>query len=282
MIPWQAKIAAKIVLSRVPLGYRLWKRLRLFEHGRMNEPSYAEAVFLRHFSRTELARRPGFTCLELGPGDSLFSALLAKAHGAGLCWLVDTGAFAVRDMAAYRAMARHLAAGGLPSPAMDEARSLDDLLARCGARYLTDGVVSLRQIPTGSVDFVWSQAVLEHVRRRDFDAMLGETRRILRLDGLCSHRIDLQDHLGGALNNLRFSERLWESDWFARSGFYTNRLRFGELLERCRRAGLAVETPEVERWPGLPTPRERLAAPFRDLPDEELRVIGFDLVLRPA
>jgi SAM-dependent methyltransferase len=220
--------------------------------------------------------------LELGPGDSLFSAMLAKAHGAGLCWLVDTGDFAVRDLAAYRAMARHLTACGLASPAMDDIRSLEDLLARCGARYLTDGVASLRQIPTGSVDFVWSQAVLEHVRRRDFDAMLAETRRILRPGGLCSHRIDLQDHLGGALNNLRFSERLWESDWFARSGFYTNRLRFGELVERCRRAGFAVETREVERWPRLPTPRERLAAPFRDLPDDELRVLGCDLILRLA
>lgn len=280
MIPWYLKIAAKLVLARLPVDYRRWKKLGLFEHGHMEDPAYGERVFLRHFARSGLAGRQGFTCLELGPGDSLFSALLAKAHGAGAVWLVDVGDFAARDPAAYQGMARHLAAQGLEVPRAGALASFDAMLAHCNATYLVDGLGSLRTLPSHSVDFVWSQAVLEHIRRRDFDTLLAELRRILRPGAAMSHRIDLQDHLGGALDNLRFGERLWEADWMARSGFYTNRLRFGDLLDRFRRAGFTVETVEAQRWPSLPTPRHRLAAPFRDMPDEDLLVRGFDVTLR--
>lgn len=282
MIPWYAKIAAKLVLARLPVDYRRWKKLGLFEHGHMDDPSYGERVFLRHFERSGLAARTGFACLELGPGDSLFSALLARAHGAGGVWLVDVGDFAERDPAAYRGMARHLAARGLPVPQDDALRSVDAMLEACHARYLVDGLRSLRTLPDASLDFVWSQAVLEHIRRRDFDALLLELRRLLRPGAVMSHRIDLQDHLAHALNNLRVGERWWEAEWMARSGFYTNRLRFRDLLDRFEHAGFAVETVEVDRWSELPTPRRSLAAPFRDLPDEDLLVRGFDVVLRAA
>lgn len=280
MIPWYLKIAAKLVLARLPVDYRRWKKLGLFEHGRMEDPAYGEDVFLRHFVRSGLAGCQGFTCLELGPGDSLFSALLAKAHGAGAVWLVDVGDFAARDPASYQGMTRYLAAKGLEVPPASALASFDGMLAHCNAQYLVGGLASLRTLPTAGVDFAWSQAVLEHIRRRDFDALLGELRRILRPGAIMSHRIDLQDHLGGALNNLRFGEWLWEAEWVARSGFYTNRLRFSDLLERFRRAGFTVETVEPQRWPALPTPRHRLAPPFRDLPENELLVRGFDVTLR--
>ena len=41
---------------------------------------------------------------------------------------------------------------------------------------------------------------------------------MIRPGGLCSHVVDLKDHLGGALNNLRFSQRVWESRTMAGSG----------------------------------------------------------------
>jgi hypothetical protein len=45
MIPWYAKIAAKILLSRLPISYDLWRRANLFRHGAMDVPQHAlEAV----------------------------------------------------------------------------------------------------------------------------------------------------------------------------------------------------------------------------------------------
>jgi SAM-dependent methyltransferase len=132
------------------------------------------------------------------------------------------------------------------------------------------------------VDFIMSQAVLEHVRRREFVDVVQHLRRVLRPDGVCSHRVDLKDHLSDALNNLRFSERVWESTFMAGSGFYTNRIRYSEMLQLFRRAAFDVEVVNVDRWARLPTPRGRLSEPFRHLSDEDLRVSGFDVVLRPA
>ena len=111
---------------------------------------------------------------------------------------------------------------------------------------------------------------------------MRELRRVLKPSGIASHRVDLQDHLNGALNNLRFSEGLWESGFFAGSGFYTNRIQYSEMLGLLEQAGFAVESLGCRRWERLPTPRARMDSRFRDLPEEELRVRGFDVLLRAA
>jgi SAM-dependent methyltransferase len=282
-IPWQAKIAAKILLARLPVGYGVWRRLRLFRRGRMERPDYAYRVFRRHFDRVDFPRKGhGFVALELGPGHSLFSSMIASALGASSMQLVDAGPFATEEIEPYRAMARLLQREGLPAPNLDGATSVKDVVGRCRARYGTAGVASLRSIPDQSVDFILSQAVLEHIRRDEFVDLLRELRRVLRPDGVCSHRVDLKDHFNDALNNLRFSERVWESPFMASSGFYTNRIRYAEMLDLFRQAGFDAEVVNVDRWARLPTPRNRLAEPFRHLPDEDLRVSGFDVLLRPA
>ena len=61
-------------------------------------------------------------------------------------------------------------------------------------------------------------------------AELLELRRIQRSEGVGSHCVSISDILGGKLNDLRFSRRIWESSLMANSGFYTNRLRYRELL----------------------------------------------------
>jgi hypothetical protein len=38
-VPWQLKIAAKLVLARLPLPYHLWKKIGLFKQGGWNGPS---------------------------------------------------------------------------------------------------------------------------------------------------------------------------------------------------------------------------------------------------
>ncbi len=148
---------------------------------------------------------------------------------------------------------------------------------------LRDGwVVVAARIPSASVDFLWSQAVLEHVRKADFDAVLIELRRVLKPSGVSSHRIDLEDHLQNGLNNLRFSEGVWEAGWMASSGFYTNRLRYEDILRRFAAAGFEVDVVHSDRWDRLPLSRRRMHAEFRDLAPDDLLVSGFDLVTRPA
>ena len=67
----------------------------------------------------------------------------------------------------------------------------------------------------------------------------------------------------------------------ANSGFYTNRLRSSALLALFGECGFEVAETHFVRWDDLPTPRSKLARPFRELPDEELLVAVVDVVLRP-
>jgi predicted SAM-dependent methyltransferase len=279
-LPWWSKIAAKLLLSRLPIKYQFWKKLALFEHGYMDRPSYAYEIFKQHFDRVG-GLKEGFVSLELGPGDSLVSVMISRAFGGSDSCLVDVGAFANRDLQLYRNMSCFLAAKGLPTVETNTFNSIEEMLLAYGADYKTSGLSSLREIPDQSVDFIWSSAVIEHIRRAEFLEIMQELRRIIRSNGVCSHQIDLRDHLGGALNNLRFSHTIWESDFMARSGFYTNRIRYSEMLEVFQKAGFSVEVTHVNRWNNLPTPRGKLHKNFQNFSEEELCILDFSVILKP-
>jgi SAM-dependent methyltransferase len=285
-VPWWLRMAAKIVLARLPIGYSFWKRLGLFEHGDMNQPARALETYLMHTKTAGGVPNPArparedFAVLELGPGDSVFTALIARAHGAARVWLVDAGPFATTDPTAYTAMADYLRAQNYQLRFVSQFTDFQDVLAACKAEYLTDGVASLAKIPSDSVDFCLSNAVLEHIPQGDFSRLAGELRRLLKPDGVCVHRVDLKDHLGGGLNNLRFSAGTWESPLFSRSGFYTNRIRYAEMLAMFEQAGFSCEVTRKVTWERLPMARSSLAEEFQTLPDEDLLVSGFDVVLR--
>jgi SAM-dependent methyltransferase len=279
LVPWWTRIGAKLLLSRLPTRYALWRSLNIFAHGAMRETNYALGVFQRHFAHSGLARGQRFAALELGPGDSLSSAVIAAAYGAARTYLVDAGEFATSKVSIYRETANRLLEMGLKAPDLADAQDVKDVLSACGASYGVRGLKSLAEIPSESVDFIWSHAVLEHVRRRDFKDFIRETRRILRPSGVCSHQIDLQDHLGGALNNMRIPSRWWEADWMARSGFYTNRLRKSEMMCAFSSAGFAAKVISVSHWENLPTPRRKLAREFDGLESNDLLVKEFHVLL---
>ena len=280
-IPWWLKLGAKIVLSRMPLNYKAWQSLGLFRHGRMDQSDYLMRVFTNHMSRTNMVGQlKGKTILELGPGDSIGTALIGASHGAKVV-LIDTGAYATQRIDFYGQLSEKLQSSGLNPPDLSKACSLDDILKSCKARYFVDGLPSFNSLESASVDLIFSQAVLEHVRKKEFVDLLGECRRVLSSSGISSHRVDLKDHLGGNLNNLRFSEGVWESDFFIKSGFYTNRIRFTEMIEVFKKSGFQVDMLNLNYFDKLPINPKRLHSDFASLPENELMISGFDVVLRP-
>jgi SAM-dependent methyltransferase len=270
-IPWRLKLHLKLGLSRLGWSYALWKKLRLFEHGKMDNPGYAMKVFQRHFDAAAPPRP--FTALELGPGDSLASALIAAAYGAARIILVDAGDFAKKDPRVYHQIAHFLEREGLNPP--KGWQTLEEMLEACHAEYLTGGLSSLQALASGSVDFIWSQAVLEHVRRRDFAPTIAELRRCLSPRGVMTHQIDLADHFGGALNNLRFPESKWESEAWASSGFYTNRLRKSEIIQIFEKEGLSATMEASTRWKSLPTPAGSMDSAFHGFSSDDLCIRDF-------
>lgn len=280
------KIVGKLALSRLPVGGRFWQKLGLFSPGFMLRPDYAIAVFRRHYERAG-SPAPGFSYLELGPGDSLATAAVAWAHGASGGWLVDAGAYAARDIALYQPLFHRLSElrteQSLPrDPSrLRRCTSLADLLAMTRCTYREDGLAGLRTVPDASVDFVLSQATLEHVPRHEFHATMTEFYRLMKAGAIASHQVDFKDHLGGSLHNLRFADEVWEQPWFARrSGFYTNRLRLSQVINALLAAGFTTEVAEHRTWNDIPLPRAHLASQFRALSDEDLQTSGATLVAR--
>lgn len=286
--PWWLKICLKIMFSKVPLSYSLWARLGIFRHGDMNQPQRAldslsihaaTAGILDQRTSAPCFSRAGINVLELGPGDSIFTAVIAKAMGANRVWLVDSGAFAVTDISKYQELFAFLRKRGFALTNILNPQSFSEVLNQCNAAYFTSGVSSLNRIDDQSVDFCFSNAVLEHIPKSDMALLAQELKRVLKPGGICVHRVDLQDHLSGQLNNLRFSEEVWESSLFRHAGFYTNRIRYTDMVALFEQAGFDCNVPRIVNWDRLPTPRARMNKLFRSLPDENLLVKGFDLVL---
>ncbi len=292
-IPWWLRICAKIALARLHIKYSTWKRLRVFEHGMMDEPQQAVEIFLSLAKTAGVLQekdnriclgsdlnRTNYTVLELGPGDSLFSALIARSLGAEKVWLVDAGNFVTKDTNPYLKLAEYLKNINLSNSWSLRVNTDVDIAQSCNATYLVEGLKSLKQVPSESIDYCFSNAVLEHIPKEQFSEFVSEFARILKFNGVSVHRVDLRDHLGGGLNNLRFTDNLWESDFFRDSGFYTNRIRFFEMVNFFKKAFRSIEVSETFRWPDLPTPRQCLDQQFRKLSDEDLLVYGFVVVLR--
>jgi SAM-dependent methyltransferase len=280
-VPWWAKIGAKLTLSRLPVPYGVWSRLGIFRHGDMADPVRAIGAFRTHLERARAVRAvpDGFTMLELGPGDSVLSAGVARALGGRESWLSDAGDFACRDPELFVALDAALSKEGLPSNNLPAGLSFEETLSRLNAHYLTGGVASLTAIPDRSVDLVWSSVVLEHVRRHEFPTLAAELARILTPNGMMSHAVDLRDHLGGSLNNLRFSHERWEHPSWRDAGFYTNRMSQAEIIETFARAGFKAVSVENDLWPGPPLQRTKMHPSFRGRSDAELSIAGFDVVL---
>jgi SAM-dependent methyltransferase len=282
-LPWWAKLYAKLVLARLPVPYSLWRRLKLFRHGEMNDPARAIRTFENYYrrAREHVGLASDFTVLELGPGDSVLSGLIARSMGASQAWLIDAGAFADTDVAACHRTLALLKQAGHRDLGLSDATSVDEALRRANVTYLTRGTASLSDIPDASIDFFWSQVVLEHVPHDEFPELLRQLRRIVKPQGVGVHSVDFRDHLSNALNNLRFSRQTWEGRAFRSSGFYTNRIRPGAMLELFNEAGFGVKVLAETNWPNIPTPRAAMAKPFCDLPDAELRLAEYEVLLRP-
>ena len=243
-LPWQLKVPLKLMLSILPVPFSAWRRLGVFRHGGMNLADYALQVFRRCCTPVN-GNLAGMTVLELGPGDSIASGLLAHAFGACHTYLVDTASYASRDIRLYLRMIREWVRVGVPVDQLLSCVSFEALCARANITYLTHGLSSLKALSRRSVDFAFSNAVLEHIPRAEVFETITELRRILTDRGCSYHQVDLKDHLAGALNNLRFRDRLWESAWFARSGFYTNRLRYSDFLSLFIAVGFEPNVPAL-------------------------------------
>lgn len=273
---WLIKIFAKIVLSRIKLPYALFRRLGVFKHGEMLDYGYAKKVFTTHFERCQPHGNANVEhVMEIGPGDSLYTGVFCWEKGLRSS-LVDVGSFAEREALKYSISQENM----VGEPFSGHATKGEEFLNSLNCDYFTKGLESLRRFESGSIDLAFSQAVLEHVPLNDFKSLVNEVYRVLKPGAIFSNRVDLKDHLGGGLNNLRFPQRIWESKFLASSGFYTNRLRCNEIINIFESAGFECFVLKVDKWGVLPLNRSKMAQEFHSFSLDELSVSGFDFLAK--
>jgi hypothetical protein len=134
---------------------------------------------------------------------------------------------------------------------------------------------------------VFSNSVLEHVRARDIGAILRETARILKRDGVSLHSVNCGDHYAyfdrsiSPINYLKYSDRQWRP--WNNGLLYQNRLRPVDFLELAEGAGLEVVLSRFAAKEKLLKllPTLDVSAQFRKYAPEQLCATNIDFAGRP-
>lgn len=280
---------------------------------------YYYSVWLRHLrqvSRVSADTDPRCVA-ELGPGDSLGLGLAAILSGADRYYALDRLRFATSRhnltildelIELFRTRAPIPDDGELPHvhPKLGDYRFPADLLsdARLGRALEPSRLERIRRIVGGqretdeeieiryfapwddtaaiqpeTVDWVFSQAVLEHVD--DVQAAYWNLSRWLRHGGLMSHRIDYSSHgiTWDWNGHWTISESMWKVVRGKRA-YLINRLPHSAHLAAMSNAGFRVLFEQ--RSDGPVRLKQELAPTYRNLAHEDLTTTGAFVVAAKA
>lgn len=274
---------------------------------------YCYSVFMRHrviAARNGLNRRPA-SVVELGPGDSLGIGLMALLTGTerycaidavrhaspatnqavfdGLVTLLRSRAAIPEDgeCAEIRPVLENYA---FPSRLFDD-ETLQAALAPARLEKirkalqgnLSDGMIQylapwgqVSAIPAASVDWVLSQAVMEHVD--DPEGTYRACLRCLRSEGMMSHQIDYRSHETAPEWNGHWKYPRWL--WGLMRGrrpWFINRLPHSTHLRMLQDAGFTILEDIQQPLTGGAT-RRQLARQFTSLSESDLKTAGAMIV----
>jgi SAM-dependent methyltransferase len=270
---------------------------------------YCYSVYLRHLviaDRHRLATAP-HTVVELGPGDSIGIGLMALLTGAERYYALDTvrHASTERNLVVFDELIKLLMAqapipfGGeftdilptledysFPEKILGEAR-LTQALSPNRLKRLREHLASdlsadpicylapmgrMNEVPSGSVDLIISQAVLEHVDH--LEDIYAECFRSLKPGGFMSHQIDLRCHETAPEWNghWKYSELTWR---LMRGGrpWFINRQPCSMHLRLVKQAGFSLGA-EIRQFGSLGISRRQLANRFKTLSENDLTTAG--------
>tara|TARA_B100000401_G_C52712076_1_gene674326 strand:+ start:191 stop:1042 length:852 start_codon:yes stop_codon:yes gene_type:complete len=271
---WFLKIIIKIFLSRLNIPYSFWKKINIFKHGQMESFDYSRKIFEGHYkdmNQINVIDNP--VIMEIGPGDSLFSMVYSRKYSNEKFYFLDVNDFATKNLSLYYGLHNSLIKEDYLTKKLEAPfATFEDVLNFYNASYLTSSLDSLRTLDDNSIDYIFSHSVLEHVRKYELNSIVREIYRILKPNGVISHNINYKDHLDESLNNLRFSEKIWESNIFAESGFYTNRIPAIEMHKMFKENRFKLVKEYFGKWDKLPLQRRCINNIFDCYTDEELSI----------
>lgn len=111
-------------------------------------------------------------------------------------------------------------------------------------------------IESNSIDFILSNATMEHIPQKDLPDIMKESYRIMKPGGIMSNVIDYRDHWSffdnsiSVYNYLQYSDKEWRK--LNPSIMYQNRMRHSDYIKIISEAGFQI----LEEKPNYPTESE--------------------------
>lgn len=306
---WQTKAAIQAVLSRVPRGEQIHRRLQDIA-GTAVEASadYGRRRNFLNVLRGHGLNVRGSNFMEVGTGWHPMLPLLLSLLGAGGTITVDLHRWlTARSLGETLDVLERCAErfGGEFGVPPDHVRqtvrdlremlqhsggAVDDVLHAVNVDYRCPADATGTHLPEHSMDYVVSTNVLEHVRPAAIWGIMKESSRILKPGGFIVHHIDLGDHFSydkhiTTINFLQYSPKTWY--FIGGSGIaYHNRLRSPEYLDMVKRAGFEIVEDGAQIDPraldALTHAQVHLHRAFSGYSDEQLCVRTLVLIARTA
>lgn len=220
---------------------------------------------------------------EVGPGQYLYNAFFLYQLGAKHTYMIDIENLAESDSHEIS----HYFDGRLNRddcvrklPRWNKTDSLNDFLDIINTDYYTEGLKSYAGIPDNSVDLLFSNAVLQHIRKKEFEKNIAEQYRIIKTGGVAYHTIDLRDMMGGMKRQLEINEEVWEDKWHYLMPCYTNRLQCNEICNVFGNIGFTIVVVERRYFERTPVNFRKLSKEFKTIEEQELMTSGIHIKVR--
>ena len=229
---WKIKNAAFWILSWIPAGRFIHSVAQRFVTRRYFPQLTPDllAAYQRHVVNFRLLPA-GSAALEFGVGQNMLTPLLLSAAGASVVYAYDIERIAtIQQINAVIAQLRALMPGHWPL-----LERIEDLAPLYRIQYRAPGDARATMLPAGSVDFICSTSVLEHVPAADIREILEECVRIASANALLSFIVDYHDHYAtgdqqiSRFNFYRYSAKRWRL--FNPPMQYQNRLRHSDYCK---------------------------------------------------
>jgi SAM-dependent methyltransferase len=259
--PWQLKAAVQFVLAHAPGGESLNNVLQRW-NGSFSEAAVRSRVLgLARFLSAHLDPT-GKRIVEIGTGWDAVNAFMLYVFGARTIYTYDHVPHLRFDLAMsvvkqLRVLLPEIAdISGIDRmllerrvDALERASSLPKLLETASIVYVAPGDAAKTGLPDGSVDVIYSYAVLEHVSEDVIAKLTAEAKRVLVPGGIAIHNIGEHDHYVSVdssisrVNFLKYPEWWW-SLVVKNKISYHNRLREPEFIRIFEAQGAVVKEKE--------------------------------------
>ncbi|MBL6944861.1 MAG: hypothetical protein ISR56_10910 [Bacteroidales bacterium] len=296
-----------IYINGVSLRTLIIRRLRafrifnqIFPLGTGGGAEYSIRVWLKHLNKIKYSGIPEVVA-ELGPGSTLGAGIAALLSGAKHYYAFDVQNYISNEklLVEFDEIVEIFKKGTLPElNCLNEIYNVENI-----SEFLSETrIIEIRNdisnygangnfikyfapwnsdalIESATVDFIFSQCVLEHVE--DLEIGYSTIHKWLKKDGFTSHLIDFQCHSFTKHWNghWAYSAKQWEFIKGTKA-WAINRIPLSEHMEMIYNAGFEVIEAFKRNSEITGLSRSELAHEFTFLTDEDLKTTSLDVLLK--